>query len=122
MNCFAVAGDRGLGAFELLGGGHALVLQGRDAAGIDRLGDQGDGDAEVLRRDDRPLAGAFLAGGVEDLVHQRLAVGVLEGEDVAGDLDQVGVEFALVPFGEDLRASGRRSCPGRSSSGCRPRR
>ena len=30
-----------------------------------------------------PLAGAFLAGGVEDLVHQRLAVLVLVGEDVA---------------------------------------
>ena len=27
---------------------------------------------------------------------------VLLGEDVAGDLDEVAVEFALVPFGEDL--------------------
>ena len=92
----------GLRAFQFLGRRHALVLQGGNAARIDRLGDQRDGDAEVLRGDDRPFAGAFLAGGVEDLVHQRLAVGVLEGEDVAGDLDEVGVEFALVPFGEDL--------------------
>ena len=102
MSCLLVALDRGLRAFEFLGGRHAVLLEGRDAARIDRFGDQGDRDAEVLRGDDGPLAGAFLAGGVEDLVHERLAVGVFEGEDVAGDLDEVGVEFALVPLGEDL--------------------
>ena len=105
----------GLGSFELFGGRDALLFQGGNAAGIDRLGDQGDGDAEVLGGDDGPFAGAFLAGGVEDLVHQRLAVGVFEGEDVAGDFDQVGVEFALVPLGEEPGASRRRSGRGRSS-------
>ena len=57
---------------------------------------------EIERGDRGPLAGALLAGGVEDLVDQRLAVFVLLGEDVGRDFDQVAVEFALVPFGEDL--------------------
>ena len=102
MNFLLVAFDRGLRSFELLRGRDALVLQRGDAAGINRFGNQRDGDAQVLRGDDGPFAGAFLAGGVEDLVHQRLAVGVLEGEDVARDFDQVGIEFALVPLGKDL--------------------
>ena len=102
MSCFLVALDRGLGPLELLGGRDAFILEGGNAAGIDRFGNEGDGDAQVLRGDDRPFAGAFLAGGVEDLVHERLAVGVFEAEDVAGDLDEVGVELALVPLGKDL--------------------
>ncbi len=45
---------------------------------------------------DRPLAGALLAGGVEDQVDQRLAgLRVAVAEDVAGDLDQVAVERPL---------------------------
>ena len=43
-----------------------------------------------------------MAGGIENLLDQRFAVIVLVAEDVAGDLDQVGVEVALVPFGETL--------------------
>ena len=38
---------------------------------------------EVERGDRRPLAGALLAGGVEDLLDERLAVLVPEGQDVA---------------------------------------
>ena len=122
MNFWLVALDGGLGPFQFFGRGDAFLLQGRDAAGINRLGHQRDGNAEVLRRDHRPFAGAFLAGGVEDLVHQRPTVGVLEGEDVAGDFDEVGIQFALVPFGEDLVHLVGASCPGRFSSGCRLRR
>ncbi len=108
MNCFffsRIRGDareRRARAFQFLRGLHALVLQRGNAAGINRLGNQRDRDAEVLRIDDRPFAGAFLAGGVENLVHERRAVRVLEAEDVAGDFDQIGIEFALVPFGENL--------------------
>jgi len=43
-----------------------------------------------------------LAGGIEDFIDERFAVGVLEGEDVARDLDEVGIQFALVPFLEDF--------------------
>ncbi len=42
----------------------------------------------------------FWPAGIEDLVHEIAAVGVLEFEDIRGDLDQVGIEFALVPFRE----------------------
>jgi len=36
------------------------------------------------------------------LVDHRLAVFILLGEDGGGDLDEVAVEFALVPFGKNL--------------------
>src|SRR5208337_4439656 len=52
--------------------------------------------------DDRPFAGAFLAGGIDDFIDQRLAVGVFEGEDVGGDLDEVGIQLGFIPIGEGL--------------------
>ncbi len=52
---------------------------------------------------DGPLAGPFLAGGVEDQVdHRLLGLGVDVAEDIAGDLDQVAVERPLVPAVEDV--------------------
>ena len=81
---------------------HALVLHGAQAAGINRFADQRDRHAQVERADAGPLAGAFLAGGVEDLVHHVLALLVLVSQDVAGDFDEVAVELALVPLGEDV--------------------
>src|SRR5208337_1497169 len=50
----------------------------------------------------RPLARALLPGRVEYLVDERRSVGVLEGEDVARDLDEVAPEVAFVPPGEDV--------------------
>ena len=70
----------------------------------------------------RPFARALLAGGVENLVHQRLAVGVLVSENVAGDFDEIGIQFALVPFGKNFVHLVRASGPGRFSSGCRLRK
>src|SRR5439155_3268649 len=49
-----------------------------------------------------PFAGAFLAGSVEDFFDKRLAVGVLIRDDIAGDLDQITLQVALVPFLENL--------------------
>ena len=88
MNCFFLAAfvamlERRARAFQFPRGLHALVLQRGNAAGINRLGHERDRDAEVLRIDHRPFAGALLAGGVENLVHERRAVGVLEAENVA---------------------------------------
>ncbi len=85
-----------------LRGGHAFVLEGRQAAGEDGFADQRQRLAEVERGDGGPLAGALLAGGVEDQVDDCFAVFVFVAEDVAGDFDQVGIEFALVPLAEDL--------------------
>ncbi len=48
-----------------------------------------------------PLTGPLLPSGVEDLIHQVASVLVSVGEDVGGDLDEVGVETPLVPHAED---------------------
>ena len=64
--------------------------------------DQRQRHALVQRGDGRPLAGALLAGGVQNLVNQRLAVGILLGKNVGGNLDQIAVEHALVPLLEHL--------------------
>ena len=58
----------------------------------------------------------FLPGGVEDLVDDRSAVFVFLGEDVARDLDEVAVQLALVPLGEDVVQSRRRTGPSPSFS------
>ena len=100
----------------------ALVLQRRKAARKHGLADQRDRLAGVERTDDRPFAGALLAGGVQNLVDQRRAVLVLLGKDVARNLDQVAVELALVPLARRRRAARRRSAPARASAGRRPRR
>ena len=111
MNAFGSPLNVGVGPVQDLRGGDALVLLGREAAGEDGLGDQGQRDAQVEGRGDGPLARPLLAGGVEDQVDHRLAgLGVVEAEDVAGDLDQVAVERALVPAGEDVVHGVGRPC------------
>ena len=102
MNALRSPAKAGFGPLQDLRSFDALVFHGGQAAGEDGFADQRDGHAEVERADAGPLAGAFLAGGVEDLIDHRLAVIVLLGEDFGGDFDEVAVEFALVPFGEDL--------------------
>lgn len=79
-----------------------LVLHGRKTAAQDGLGNQGDGHAEVQRVDGSPLAGALLAGLVEDLLDEGLAVIVVVVHDVAGDFNQERVQDTLVPFGKDI--------------------
>ena len=91
-----------LGAFELFRGGDALVLDRREAARKHGFPDQGQRHTFVQRRNRRPFAGALLAGRVEDQVQRFVALFILVAENVAGDLDQVGVELALVPAREDL--------------------
>eukprot|EP00053_Salpingoeca_punica_P006791 m.63469 g.63469 ORF g.63469 m.63469 type:complete len:387 (+) comp13851_c0_seq2:114-1274(+) len=93
---------RGLRALETLASALTLTLERGEAAGEDGLGNQSDGGAHVQRVDRRPLAGALLAGRVLDLLHERLAIGVLEGKDVARDFDEERVQLALVPLLEDL--------------------
>ena len=76
----------------------SLTLQGRQAAGKYTLSDQGHRLPQVERGDRSPLAGALLSGGVENLVHHRLAVFILLGEDGGGDVDQEAIQLALVPL------------------------
>ena len=69
----------------------------------DRFGDGWCRCAHVEGVHRGPLAGAFLACGIEHDVDEGLAgngVGLLE--DVSGDLDQEGVQLALVPLGKNV--------------------
>ncbi len=66
-----------------------------------------------MRRDHRPFAGALLSCGIEDLVDERLAVGIFESENVAGNFDEVRVEFPFVPLGKHrLHLVGAKTQPG----------
>ena len=77
-------------------------------AGEDGLGDAGDRDAEVERVLHGPDAGALRARLVEDDVDERLAgLGVDLAQHLGGDLDQVALELARVPLGEDVGDLGR---------------
>ncbi len=92
--------DRGAG--EHVVGSAAGVHEGGHHPRSDGFGDEHHRLAQLHGGDDRPLAGALLAGGVEDDVDHGRAVVVGGGQDLGGDLDQVGLEAALVPAGEDL--------------------
>ncbi|MCY1499927.1 hypothetical protein D9M68_339580 [compost metagenome] len=94
---------------EDLFGRLAFVLHRGDAARRHRRLDAGCRHAHVLRLDHRPLAGALLAGLVEDQIDDRFAGQRISGlQHLLGDLDQVGVEAALVPGAEDVADLGRR--------------
>jgi hypothetical protein len=80
-----------------------LGLDGGEATGEDSLADEGDGDAGVERVDRGPLAGTLLASLVKNLLDKGDTVVILELEDVRGNVDQEGVEDALVPLEEDVR-------------------
>ena len=93
------------------GGGRAGEVDGclalgtlrRQAAGEDGFGDAGGRHAEVERVLHGPGAGALGAGLVEDDVDERLAGGGVDlAEHLGGDLDEVALELAGVPLGEDL--------------------
>ena len=83
-------------------GGQPLLLERREGAGEHRLGEQRGGDAQLQGVGPGPLAGALLAGRVQDLVQQGRSFVVPEGQDVGGDGDQVGVQLPPVPAGEHL--------------------
>ena len=85
----------------------APVALGREGAGVYRLGDGGQGHAEVERRLRGPATGSLLLRLVEDGVDERLAGRVGFPQDGRGDLDQIAVEVALLPVGEDLGDRGR---------------
>ena len=60
-------------------------------------------NAQVQSGLDRPTTGALLTSGIHDDIHQRLACLLIDlGENLSGDLNQVGVQVALVPLAEDI--------------------
>ena len=97
-----VAAEPGLGAVELLAGTATLALQRGQTSSEDSLANERHGLAHVQRVDRSPLAGTLLACGIEDLLDEGSAVLIVVVEDVAGDLDEEGVEHALVPLSKGV--------------------
>ena len=110
QRAFEIGDHLVLGALIDVAGGGAVDLLGPLAqflAGGERArrngGLHGRGwDAHRLRLDHGPAAGALLAGLVLDHVDHRPArIGIVELEQLGRDLDEVGLQVALVPAGED---------------------
>ncbi len=88
---------------EKLRRAHALVFVGRKHPRFHRRADHRRRRAQVERALRRPLTGAFVLRLVKDYIHEGLACLLIErSEDVAGDLDQVRLQVALVPAREDV--------------------
>ena len=79
---------------------HPLGFQGGNAAGKHRFGNQRERRAQIQGIDTGPFPGAFLAGAVEDFFYQRRAVCVICAQNIGSDLNQIAVEFGLVPLGK----------------------
>ena len=97
-----VAREAGAGSVEKTSGTTALSLERGQAAGEDGLTNQSDGHTEVESVDGSPLAGTLLTSRVHNLLDNGDTVVVVLVHDVAGDLDQEGVEDTGVPLGEDI--------------------
>ncbi len=97
-----VGGDVDGRAGELGAGGDALLLLAGEDAGLDGGVDGADDDGVFGGVEQGPLAGAFLAGFIDDEFDDGLAgFGVFLLQSLAGDLDEVAEEVALVPLVED---------------------
>ena len=97
-----IGGDVDGRAGELGAGGDALFLLAGEDAGLDGGVDGADDDGVFGGVEQGPLAGAFLAGFIDDEFDDGLAgFGVFLLQSLAGDLDEVAKEVALVPLVED---------------------
>ena len=61
------------------------------------------GHASIESSNRSPLASTLLARRIKNLGNQRLAIIIVELQDVGGDLNEEGVEDTLVPGVEDVR-------------------
>src|SRR5437764_9048621 len=86
-----------------LRGLHALIFHAGEHASIDSRGDGGNCYGEIKRDLRRPLASAFLAGFIEDLVDQwLLGLRIHHAKDLRGDLNQVRLERPAVPLSKGV--------------------
>ena len=91
------------GCGRIFRGRDPLVFARGNNARFDRGVDRGDDDRLLDRGLQSPDAGAFLAGFVEDHVDHRFAgVGIFLPENLRSDFDQITVEIAAVPLGENV--------------------
>merc|ERR1711939_688658 len=85
---------------EDLAGAGALGLEGGETSGEDSLANERHGHAEVESVNGSPLASTLLASRVEDLLEEWGSIVVVEVHNIAGDLNEEGVEDALVSHAE----------------------
>ena len=100
-------GRRGPGVQVGVAHGGAHGRRRRGGPGEGRLGDGGHGHAQLQGGLRGPRAGALLAGLVDDDVDEGPAGGRVDApQDLGGDVNEVGVEFAVPPGAEDLGDGG----------------
>jgi len=99
MEDCAVAGKRRNGPFEDLAGRLALLFQHGHIPHCDREVDRGSGHLQFHGALRGPHAGAILFTHIQDFIDQPLAGLFVDfAEDATGSLDQVTVEFPLIPL------------------------
>lgn len=64
--------------------------------------DQGNWHSEVKSVDGSPLAGTLLTSRVHNLLQERLSIVIVVVHDITCDLNEKGIENALVPCGQDV--------------------
>jgi hypothetical protein len=97
-----LGGDVDCWASELSAGGDALFLLRGQNAGFDGGVDGADDDGVFGGIEQSPLAGAFLAGFIDNELDDGFAgFGVFLFQGFAGDLDEVALHVAFVPAIED---------------------
>ena len=76
------------------------------------LGDGGHGHSQLEGGLSGPHPGALLAGRVDDDIDEGLTGGRIGvGQDLGGDVDEVGVELGVLPGAEDLGDLGNLNPP-----------
>ena len=120
----ACDGFRAVGAAcaSSLSAARRCVAPRRQRAREHRLGDGRQRHAEIERRLHRPAAGPLLLRLVDDRVDQRAAGRVALAQHRGGDLDQIGIEVALLPLLENAGDRRRVETVDASSGDRRPRR
>src|SRR6266446_4314277 len=81
----------------------ALVFARRNDARLDRGVDRGNNNRLLNSRLERPNAGPFLAGFIENNVDKWFArFGIDLAKDLGCDVDEIAIEVAFVPLGESV--------------------
>ncbi len=93
---------------KLGGGGDTLVFERGEETGENGFADKRQRDAVIQGGHGRPLSRPFLPGRIHNFVHHRRAIFRLKGQNLGRDLDEIGIELALIPIGKNTAHLSRR--------------
>src|SRR5659263_99790 len=93
-----VTGNIRLWSYEYFGCRYTFFFHGGQASGKDCLPNQGQRHTFFKGCNRGPFACAFLPGGIQYLVNDRLTLFILIGQNVSRDLNQIAVEVSFIPF------------------------